>query len=281
MSQPPFPVPSSSSSLSDDSSSSSTQSEPTMTTTPSEHQHSQPNHHVVRYFFFDLDDCLYPKSSGVNIHVRNRIAQYLSEQLGIENAMEKSVNLYLQHGTTLRGLIAEGYNVDPITFYHYVHSGFDLDGVQQHDEELHSMIAKLKQNVDKVVLFTNSDKRHAKRLLNHLGILELFDQIVCYEDLELSVKPHPHAYELAAEISGLPSGSLENHTPSWKDMIVNSQLEIYFADDNLKNVMAAFDMGWNACWVCEQEGVQPPPNEGIPFVQDVKQLPKVWPHLFQ
>ncbi|KAG2388427.1 hypothetical protein C9374_000591 [Naegleria lovaniensis] len=241
---------------------------------------SQPNH-VIRYFFFDLDDCLYPKSSGINIHVRNRIAQYLSEKLGIENAEEKSVNLYLQHGTTLRGLIAEGYNVDPLTFYHYVHSGFELNGVQQHDEELHSMIAKLKQNVDKVVLFTNSDSRHAQRLLSHLGILELFDQIVCYEDLELSVKPHPHSYEIAAEISGLPSGSLEHHSPSWKDMIVNSQLEIYFADDNLKNVMSAFDMGWKACWVCEQEGVEPPPNEGIPFVQDVKQITKVWPHLFQ
>ena len=234
----------------------------------------------LRYFFFDLDDCLYPKSSNINVHVRNRIAQYLSEVLGIENAMEKSVNLYLNHGTTLRGLIAEGYDVDPLTFYHFVHSGFGLDGVQKNDIELHAMIQKLKTNIDKLILFTNSDSRHANRLMDHLGITELFDKIVCYEDLELSVKPHRHSYEIACELAGLPTGSSETHALSWREMIVNGQLEIYFADDNLKNITSAIEMGWSSCWVCEA-GLEGPPNEQIPTIQDIKQIVKIWSHLFQ
>ncbi|EFC47052.1 predicted protein [Naegleria gruberi] len=212
--------------------------------------------------------------------VRDRIAQYLSEVLAIENPMEKSINLYLQHGTTLRGLIHEGYDVDPLTFYHYVHSGFGLDGVTKNDVELHAMISKLKTNIDKLILFTNSDSKHANRLMDHLGITELFDKVVCYEDLDLSVKPHPHSYELAAELSGLPSGSCDQHQLSWKEMVATGQLEIYFADDNLKNIMASIDMGWNACWVCEQ-GLQGPPNEGIPVIQVITQIVKVWPKLFE
>ncbi|KAL9652560.1 hypothetical protein ABK040_000129 [Willaertia magna] len=240
------------------------------------------NSEKKRYFFFDLDDCLYPRSSGVDIYVRQRISQYMRELLGIENADEMSQNLYITHGTTVRGLIAEGYKVDPLEFYHYCHSGFDIDKLLlKDDSELISLLTKIKKNVDKMIIFTNSDSQHANRVLTHLGIKHLFDEFVCYEDLELSVKPHRHAFEIACEKAGLPTiSSTENqHSLSWRELIDEGRLEIYFVDDNIRNIKSAIEMGWNACWISEN-GVKPLPEDEIPFTTTVKQIHHVWDHLF-
>ena len=73
-----------------------------------------------RIIFFDLDETLYSKECAPDIYAR--INQYMSDELNMEGDVDaKGYELYLQFGSTLRGLIHEGYNVDPHEFYQYIH----------------------------------------------------------------------------------------------------------------------------------------------------------------
>ncbi|XP_064937992.1 uncharacterized protein LOC135622457 isoform X3 [Musa acuminata AAA Group] len=72
---------------------------------------------------FDLDDTLYPLSSGIAIQCRNNIGDYLVEKLGIEeNKVSALCNLlYKNYGTTMAGLKAIGYDFDYDDYHSFVH----------------------------------------------------------------------------------------------------------------------------------------------------------------
>ncbi|MED6105901.1 hypothetical protein PIB30_000029, partial [Stylosanthes scabra] len=55
---------------------------------------------------FDLDDTLYPLSSGLSAHVTKNIQEYMLQKLEIEEAKvpELCYSLYKVYGTTMAGL---------------------------------------------------------------------------------------------------------------------------------------------------------------------------------
>ncbi|KAH1115192.1 hypothetical protein J1N35_008570 [Gossypium stocksii] len=62
---------------------------------------------------FDLDDTLYPLTSGISSEVTKNIQEYMIKKLGIkENVPELCVSLYKHYGTTMAGLKAIGYNFE-------------------------------------------------------------------------------------------------------------------------------------------------------------------------
>lgn len=70
---------------------------------------------------FDLDDTLYPLSSGLAHACRLNIESYMVEKLGIDPAAvpELCSTLYKSYGTTMAGLWAEGYYFDHDDFHKY------------------------------------------------------------------------------------------------------------------------------------------------------------------
>ena len=72
--------------------------------------------------FFDLDDTLYPNSTGLWHAIKERMNLYMSERMGIlENEVPVLREQYFKmYGTTLRGLI-ERHNVDEQDFLAFVH----------------------------------------------------------------------------------------------------------------------------------------------------------------
>lgn len=70
---------------------------------------------------FDLDDTLYPLSSGLAQACRLNIETYMVEKLGIDPAVVPDMcnKLYKAHGTTMAGLWAEGYCFDHDDFHKY------------------------------------------------------------------------------------------------------------------------------------------------------------------
>ncbi|CAK8536072.1 unnamed protein product [Lathyrus sativus] len=72
---------------------------------------------------FDLDDTLYPFSSGLSNHVTENIQEYMLEKLGIQEdkVPELCVSLYKIYGTTMAGLKAIGYDFDYDDFHSFVH----------------------------------------------------------------------------------------------------------------------------------------------------------------
>ncbi|XP_009416227.2 uncharacterized protein LOC103996897 isoform X3 [Musa acuminata AAA Group] len=130
---------------------------------------------------FDLDDTLYPLSSGIAIQCRNNIGDYLVEKLGIEeNKVSALCNLlYKNYGTTMAGLKAIGYDFDYDDYHSFVHGRLPHENLKP-DPVLRQLLLSLP--IRKVV-FTNADEVHAAKVLKKLRLEDCFEGIICFETL--------------------------------------------------------------------------------------------------
>ncbi|KAL2898949.1 Uncharacterized protein RDABS01_024031 [Bienertia sinuspersici] len=119
---------------------------------------------------FDLDDTLYPFSSGIASHCSKNIQDYMIEQLGIEESKvpDMCYVLYKYYGTTMAGLRVC-----------LVHGKLPYDLLKP-DSVLRSLLLSLP--IRKMIL-TNSDERHAAEVLRRLGLEDCFERIICFETL--------------------------------------------------------------------------------------------------
>ncbi|XP_054816408.1 uncharacterized protein C24B11.05-like isoform X2 [Prosopis cineraria] len=146
----------------------------------------------VKYdcLLFDLDDTLYPLSSGLAVHVRKNIQKYMLEKLGIEETRvpDLNVSLYKTYGTTMAGLRAIGYDFDYDDFHSSVHGRLPYDTLKP-DPVLRGILLSLPL---RKIIFTNSDKGHAVRVLHRLGLEDCFERVISFETLNPSNCGHPH-----------------------------------------------------------------------------------------
>jgi putative hydrolase of the HAD superfamily len=149
--------------------------------------------------FFDLDATLYPASNGLWDQIRNRIYQYMREEVGIvENDIPSTRDHYWKtYGTTLEGLRIH-HQVEPDHYLAYVHD-IALDEYLHPDPELLSILTDLPQQL---WIFTNADKNHAIRVLKTLDVEDCFNGIVDLFALDFQVKPKPVSYQIAMKLAG-------------------------------------------------------------------------------
>lgn len=153
---------------------------------------------------FDLDDTLYPRSAGVMAAVGVRIRRYMVERLGFDPATVQAAQreLYTRYGTALRGLQVQGL-VDAEDYLAFVHD-IDLAQYLQAAPALDAALEALP--LDKVV-FTNSNREHAERVLARLGVRRHFAHLIDLRDIDFQCKPSRHAYEVLLERIGQPPGA--------------------------------------------------------------------------
>ncbi|XP_064952997.1 uncharacterized protein C24B11.05-like isoform X2 [Musa acuminata AAA Group] len=130
---------------------------------------------------FDLDDTLYPLSSGVASECLKNIGDYMVERLGIE---ERKISdlcnlLYKNYGTTMAGLRAIGYELDYNDYHSFVHGRLPY-GKLKPDPVLRHLLLSLPI---RKVIFTNADEVHAAEVLRRLGLEDCFQGIICFETL--------------------------------------------------------------------------------------------------
>lgn len=130
---------------------------------------------------FDLDDTLYPLSSGLAAACGQNIKDYMVEHLGIEKSKLAELGnlLYKNYGTTMAGLRAIGYDFDYDEYHSYVHGRLPYENLKP-DPVLKNLLLSLPI---RKVIFTNADKVHALKVLNKLGLEECFEGIICFETL--------------------------------------------------------------------------------------------------
>ncbi|PHU06888.1 hypothetical protein BC332_23377 [Capsicum chinense] len=138
---------------------------------------------------FDLDDTLYPLSTGLAASVRQNIEDYMVEKLGIEQSKIAELGnlLYKNYGTTMAGLRAIGYDFDYDEYHSFVHGRLPYENLRP-DPVLRSLL--LSVPIRKVI-FTNADKVHALEVLNKLGLEDCFEGILCFETLNPIHKSTP------------------------------------------------------------------------------------------
>ena len=155
----------------------------------------------VKTLLIDLDDTTYPTSIGVWPILTERVYQYMRDVVGIpkDEIPEKRERLFLEHGTTMRGLNIE-YGIDVQDYLQYIHE-VDLSEVIQPDQNLREVLSALPQEK---WIFTNASRQHADNVLKLLGIADLFMGVIDVLDTEPWCKPHPEAFEIALKMAGGP-----------------------------------------------------------------------------
>ena len=149
----------------------------------------------IRDWIFDLDNCLYPASTGLFALIDERMGAYIQRLLNCDASEARRVQKahFHEHGTTLAGLM-KTHDIDPNHFLDDVHA-IPLDRVNI-DQPLASALARLP---GRRFVFTNGDAPYAGRVLDAIGVGDRFDGLHDIHACELRPKPDPHGYTLLCE----------------------------------------------------------------------------------
>jgi putative hydrolase of the HAD superfamily len=151
--------------------------------------------------FFDLDETLYPRASGLWIAIRERINTYLLERMGFPPDQIESLReqYFREYGTTLRGLQAN-YTIDMDEYLAFVHD-ISLGPLLHSDPVQRRVIESLPA---RKFIFTNADCAHAERVIKSLGLDGLWDKCIDVHVMAPYCKPMPEAFHLALKAAGSP-----------------------------------------------------------------------------
>jgi putative hydrolase of the HAD superfamily len=148
--------------------------------------------HEIETWIFDLDNTLYPARCNLFAEAEARMADFIVAELGFSHAEAHELRrrFFLDHGTTLRGLMLE-HAIEPKRFLDYVHA-IDLTPVPP-DPALVAAIAALP---GRKLVFTNGTEDYAERVIARIGLtghfLAIHDVIAC----DYLPKPDPSGYGL-------------------------------------------------------------------------------------
>lgn len=181
----------------------------------------------VDAWIFDLDNSLYPASANLFSLIDIRMGEYIERLLACDSAEARRVQKshFLEHGTTLAGLMAS-HDVDPHDFLDYVHD-IDLARISA-DPALVSAIDRLP---GRKFVFTNGDANYAKRVLDKLGLANLWDGMHDIHAMNYVPKPHPASYAALCDAHAIdPARAL-------------------FVEDMARNLKPAKALGMTTVWI--------------------------------
>ncbi len=199
---------------------------------------------------FDLDNTLYSESCGVFDLIDQRMNEWLTSNLQIpESEVNEFRNKYfVQYGTTLRGLMLH-HEVNPRDFLDYVHD-VPVHEFLSADLELRETLEQVKS---RKLIFTNSDLKHANRILDALGVRDQFERIFDIEAMNFIPKPNPDPYRSVLEY-------LRMHP---KDVLL--------IDDMERNLKPAQEMGMHTILI----GNGKPVDDGYHAIENIKELTSI------
>lgn len=160
--------------------------------------------------------------------ITTSIAAY-TEKIGVSK--NQAYNLYKTHGTCLKGLLVEGriQEAGVEQFLHEVHQ-INYDDIAP-DPKLRKVLAGLPWN--NTWVFTASTSEHAQRCLARVGLTELpWKGVIDCRSCNLETKHSRSSFEAAMRIAG-----------------VDEPTACVFADDSVKNIVAAKQVGWRTVLV--------------------------------
>ena len=206
--------------------------------------------------YFDLDDTLYPASSGLWAAIRERMNAYMQRliDLPIPDIVCLRQSYLEKYGTTLRGLQAY-YKVDADEYLAFVHD-LPLEKFIHPDPSLRTLLLSLPQ---RRWVFTNADTNHANHVLNILGITDCFEGIIDIRAIDFACKPEKIAYQRALAFAC-------DDDPS----------HCVIFDDALRNLSPAREMGFYTILV-GKDGTEPLVDQAITSLHELRDcMPELW-----
>lgn len=210
---------------------------------------------VFEALFIDLDDTLYPSSSGLWGLIRKRIDLYLHEKMGFPSGEVSDIRqkLFTEHGTTMRGL-QKLYDIDVKEYLQFVHN-VPVADILKPDPGLRSFLRTLRFPK---YIFTNADVNHADRVLKAMQIENEIQGIIDILAMEPWCKPQLPAFLSALKIIGDPDPQ-----------------KCILIDDTPKNLEIARSLGF---WtVLVKEGIKKETDQGIiPCIDEFREVYEKW-----
>ena len=184
-----------------------------------------------KILLLDLDGTVYQDLEAVFGQVSKLMTKYISEKLKIDlkKAKELQTNYFYKYNTSLNGLMIH-HDIPPKEFLNYVHD-IDLSFMEK-DKVLRE---ELEKSDMKKLIFTNGSTNHAKNVLNHLGIDDLFEGIFDISDAEYTPKPEPKAFDLMVKKFGI------------------NPKETIYVEDIAKNLSIGKERGCSTVWLKNNE----------------------------
>ena len=145
----------------------------------------------VDTWLFDLDNTLYPPNTGFRAAMEAKITDFTQALTGLprDEAFALQKRYLADHGLTLRGLMIH-HGVDPDQ-YHQMFEDLSLEVLSQ-DAALVAAIGRLP---GRRLIFTNADAGHARRVMAHLGLEHLFDEVFHIASADFVPKPSPASFD--------------------------------------------------------------------------------------
>lgn len=187
-------------------------------------------------YFFDLDNTLYPKSSGIAELMVERIELFFVNylKLPLEESRVLGARFYRDYGLAIKGLIKH-FSIDPLEYDRYVDGGLPLEDILKPYPELTTLMDRLSKR-GSCWVFTNAGKCHATRVLKLLQIDCFFSGVIyCdYSETDFPAKPDRSAFIRAMRCAAVTEPS-----------------KCFFFDDSIGNIRTAQEIGWKVVYIDE------------------------------
>lgn len=222
-------------------------------------------------FFFDIDNCLYPKSSRIHQLMQKYIHRYFVSHLELDDESAELLHqeYYKDYGLALEGLV-RFHHIDALEYNSKVDDALPLEHILKPDPALRLLLESIdRTKVKKLWLFTNAYKNHGLRVVKLLGIDDLFDGITyCdYSKVPLVCKPKEEMFDKVMKEAGVPK---------------SHKSRCLYIDDSYINVEASMKYGWTSASVqyvdCDE--TLPKKPAGTHVVRSILDLPAIMPEIF-
>ena len=196
---------------------------------------------ATRYIFFDLDNTLYSRESGLFDLIEERIKGYLRIRLGLtqEEAAALRRRYIRDYGFTLVGLMKH-HGIDPQDYLVFVHE-VNVEEVLDEDSGLAHMMSRIP--LEKVIV-TNGTQQHAQRVIRSLGVESCFSYIFDIAFMEYIPKPHPSSFHKVMKYLGVMGEEclmLDDHPPTLTTARELGMTTVYVGE--AKQITADYQIG--------------------------------------
>lgn len=220
-----------------------------------------------KVFFFDIDNCLYPKSFQIHDKMSELIDNYFQTHLSLskDDATTLHQRYYKDYGLAIEGLVRH-HKVDPLEYNRQVDDALPLEEIIKPDPQVRKLLEDIDRTRVKLWLFTNAYITHGTRVVKLLGIEDLFEGITyCdYGAEKLLCKPTPEMYAKAM-----------------REARVEDVKACYFVDDSALNAAHGKAYGWKCAHLVEPNSKAPETPVANFQIAKLEELRQVFPELFK
>ncbi|KAJ1423797.1 Pyrimidine 5-nucleotidase [Sesbania bispinosa] len=174
-----------------------------------------------------------PSTTGIGDSVKKNIELFLSRNAVSHTPKPPLFELNSSEPTEALSL-ALGYDITAEDYHSFVHGRLPYDLIKP-DFQLRKLLRTIKQ---RKIIFTNSDRIHALRALDRLGIKDCFEQIICFEtinpDLPYSTRPDEFPVLLKPSLDAFKIAIHAGNVDPRRTL---------FLDDSVRNIAAGKEMG--------------------------------------